>query len=1035
MAEVETPTRPRLRPDADRAEPDEAEERTYEDTDYFVTGGFAVGVLDESALVFGTETGLKVAIDAGDGESLAESEEYTERSTQLPDDPLASRSSSSRRRRSRPRSCRATSTRRRAQVLEPLLGGALSQPIAATLTATADTASFEFAAMFDSATDFATESSLLTELPGESWFAAAVPDLGSSLEREPRPALLQRPARARASSSARLHARDRPRPRRGRVRLARRRGSLRRGHRGARIQRRADRADERSGGPGPAARGAAKASPSGTPACAPAALRRARTSASRSASRGSAAGPRRASIGDQLVAVVGATVDQALEPERDAGRQPRVRGRGRVARGRSRRRRSSSTCRRSSRSPSSAPDGDVDYEAIRPYLDAFATLIGGSRVRGRASRSPGSPSRSPTSSVPGAMSAPGIGIDLIEIERLERALERRPRARRAALQRRPSSRTRAGAARPGRHLAARFAAKEAALKALGLGGLRLHEVEVEGGGDEAAAPAPARSAAEAARRPRGSSSRSRSPTPRARARPWSAARAPRPRLRRGVRCADGDLARAAATTPRRCGRPTPGRSSERGVPSLELMEAAGRALRRGGAGERPHRARSGSSAARATTAATGWSPRACSPTPGYEVEVLLLVAGRRAVRRRRGEPGALRPAGARGRRRRAPRPRSTAPGSIVDAIFGTGFERRAARPGGGRDRGDQRLRRAGGRRRHRLRGRRLDRRGRGRGGRGRRHGQLPRRQARPLDRPGQAPHRASCGWRRSGSPPAPRVEPRRRADPRPRCSSCSPARGADSTKFSSGQVLVAGGSRGLTGAVCMVVAAAIRAGAGYATVAVPAELEPIFEVKLTEVMSVGCPSADGAPRPRRRRADPRGGRARRRGRPRARARARRRRRSTLVAELARADRGAAGARRRRAQRARRAARAARRARGADGAHPARRRARPAARRSTPTRSAPAGSAARREAADARRGDRRAQGRRHDRRRARRAGRSSTGSRSPALATAGTGDVLSGMIAALLARGLGAARGGRRRGPRAHPRRARRRRARSARRSR
>ena len=28
----------------------------------------------------------------------------------------------------------------------------------------------------------------------------------------------------------------------------------------------------------------------------------------------------------------------------------------------------------------------------------------------------------------------------------------------------------------------------------------------------------------------------------------------------------------------------------------------------------------------------------------------------------------------------------------------------------------------------------------------------------------------------------------------------------------------------------------------------PAELEPIFEVKLTEVMSVGCPSADGAPR-------------------------------------------------------------------------------------------------------------------------------------------------------------------------------------------
>ena len=42
-------------------------------------------------------------------------------------------------------------------------------------------------------------------------------------------------------------------------------------------------------------------------------------------------------------------------------------------------------------------------------------------------------------------------------------------------------------------------------------------------------------------------------------------------------------------------------------------------------------------------------------------------------------------------------------------------------------------------------------------------------------------------------------------------------------------MLVVGGSRGLTGAVCMAAEAAIRAGAGYATVAVPADLEPIFE--------------------------------------------------------------------------------------------------------------------------------------------------------------------------------------------------------------
>jgi ADP-dependent NAD(P)H-hydrate dehydratase / NAD(P)H-hydrate epimerase len=73
----------------------------------------------------------------------------------------------------------------------------------------------------------------------------------------------------------------------------------------------------------------------------------------------------------------------------------------------------------------------------------------------------------------------------------------------------------------------------------------------------------------------------------------------------------------------------------------------------------------------------------------------------------------------------------------------------------------------------------------------------------------------------------------------------APRRDARSTKFSSGQVLVVGGSRGLTGAVCMSAVAATRAGAGYATVAVPADLEPIFEAKLTEVMSIGCPGPGG----------------------------------------------------------------------------------------------------------------------------------------------------------------------------------------------
>ena len=73
----------------------------------------------------------------------------------------------------------------------------------------------------------------------------------------------------------------------------------------------------------------------------------------------------------------------------------------------------------------------------------------------------------------------------------------------------------------------------------------------------------------------------------------------------------------------------------------------------------------------------------------------------------------------------------------------------------------------------------------------------------------------------------------------------APHRGPRSTKFSSGQVVIAGGSRGLSGAVQMSSLAAIRAGAGYATVAVPADLELIFEQGQPEVMSVGCPGGDG----------------------------------------------------------------------------------------------------------------------------------------------------------------------------------------------
>jgi holo-[acyl-carrier protein] synthase len=72
---------------------------------------------------------------------------------------------------------------------------------------------------------------------------------------------------------------------------------------------------------------------------------------------------------------------------------------------------------------------------------------------------------------------PAIGIDLLEIDRLERALERRPRLAERLFTDGERAYA-AGRARPGQHLAARFCAKEAVAKALGLRAWSFRDVEV-----------------------------------------------------------------------------------------------------------------------------------------------------------------------------------------------------------------------------------------------------------------------------------------------------------------------------------------------------------------------------------------------------------------------------------------------------------------------------------------------------------------------------------------------------------------------------
>jgi NAD(P)H-hydrate epimerase len=73
-----------------------------------------------------------------------------------------------------------------------------------------------------------------------------------------------------------------------------------------------------------------------------------------------------------------------------------------------------------------------------------------------------------------------------------------------------------------------------------------------------------------------------------------------------------------------------------------------------------------------------------------------------------------------------------------------------------------------------------------------------------------------------------------------------PRRRAEGHKRSSGVMLVVGGSRGMTGAVRLMASAAYRTGAGLVTVAVPQSILPVVQEGLTEATFVPLPeTADG----------------------------------------------------------------------------------------------------------------------------------------------------------------------------------------------
>src|SRR5919106_5532460 len=68
-----------------------------------------------------------------------------------------------------------------------------------------------------------------------------------------------------------------------------------------------------------------------------------------------------------------------------------------------------------------------------------------------------------------------------------------------------------------------------------------------------------------------------------------------------------------------------------------------------------------------------------------------------------------------------------------------------------------------------------------------------------------------------------------------------PLRAPEDNKYTAGHAVVVGGSPGLTGAPCLTAMAAMRADAGYVTVAVPRSTLPVFELRLLEAVKRPLP--------------------------------------------------------------------------------------------------------------------------------------------------------------------------------------------------
>jgi Protein of unknown function (DUF3352) len=164
---------------------DPAEDATYNGVDYKLNpdGGDAVAVFD-GFVVAGTEPSVQAAIDASNGDSLADSEEFNSELDALDSDPVSLAYAEPNAVLDQLEASGQLDAPGRA-VVEQAAAGLLEVPAVFTIGADSEQVTFSASTgVAESAAQLPTEeSSLLRELPGDAWAATAVPDVGAAIQQ------------------------------------------------------------------------------------------------------------------------------------------------------------------------------------------------------------------------------------------------------------------------------------------------------------------------------------------------------------------------------------------------------------------------------------------------------------------------------------------------------------------------------------------------------------------------------------------------------------------------------------------------------------------------------------------------------------------------------------------------------------------------------------------------------------------------------------------------------------------------------------